>query len=53
MKINKNAVVEIAGGYVIGKLASDVFDGVVNVAVKVVKKQIKKSKAKKAEKENA
>lgn len=44
MKVNMKHVVEIAGGLVIGKVAADVFNGVVNLTKKqIVKLQAKKS----------
>lgn len=44
MKINVKHVVEIAGGLLVGSLASDALNGV----VKVVKKQVNKVNNKKA-----
>ena len=44
MKINVKHVVEIAGGLIVGSLASDALNGVVNV----VKKQVNKVNNKKA-----
>lgn len=45
MKVNMKHVVEIAGGLVIGGLASDVVNGVINLT----KKKVKNIKLKKKE----